>query len=349
MPSEHPPNADYLPNFCSPTAVFLLVLISQLLALILTLAHLDSAELFWLELALKSLFIQWITLCTTALLCLLGQYLRGRHPILLALLAFSVIQGVTALFSGLVVYAAPRLGMPSLLAVQQPEWFIVRNLGISLIVALLLLRYLSLQQRWRDQLAAETRSQLQALQARIRPHFLFNSLNTIAHLIRTRPAQAEDAVLDLADLFRASLSETGHNTLEQELELIRRYLNLESLRLGERLQVNWQLADDLPLDTRLPALILQPLVENAVLHGIQSLPDTGVLTIKINRHGKQLRVEIRNPTHGLASPHHRGSGTAQLNVRRRLELAYGEQARWHVSRSAQEYITTLRLPINPPD
>ena len=338
---------NYLPNFCAPTAVFLLVLISQLLALILTLAQLSTIELFWVELALKSLFIQWVTLCSTALLCLLGKWLSGWHTVTLALLAFTVIQGITALFSGMVVYYAPLLGMHSLLATHEPLLFILRNLGISLIVALLLLRYLSLQQRWRAQLSAEASSQLQALQARIRPHFLFNSLNTIAHLIRKRPAQAEEAVLDLADLFRASLRESDHNTLAQELDIIRRYLHLETLRLGERLQIDWQLAEDIPLDMQLPALILQPLVENAVLHGIQSLSTVGVLTISLSRHKHHLRVEIHNPLNGGTHNLHRwGSGTAQLNVRRRLALAYGEHARMNVRQSATHYTVSLHLPIH---
>lgn len=339
------PRSGYLPDFCAPTAVFLLVLVSQLLALIVTLARLDPVLYFWLSLALNSLFIQWVTLFSAALLCMLGRRLHGWRTATLALLAFAVIQGVTVLFSLLVIHYAPRFEEPLLLAINAPRLFLLRNLGISLIAALLLLRYLSLQQRWREQLKAEADSQRQALQARIRPHFLFNSLNTIANLIRTRPTQAEDAVLDLADLFRASLRESGSSTLQDELDLVQRYLNLESLRLGERLRIDWRLAEDLPLQARMPMLILQPLVENAVLHGIQSLPEGGVLGIEIARQGQRLRCAIRNPKPAGDSVHHQGSGTAQDNVKRRLELAYGEHARMTVWQAEQEYGVGLTLPI----
>ena len=121
---------------------------------------------------------------------------------------------------------------------------------------------------------------LQALQARIRPHFLFNSMNTIASLTHDQPDLAEQAIENLSDLFRASLAAEASISLQQELELTRSYIDLESLRLGERLEVNWHLPEREP-SLNLPALTLQPLVENAIYHGIEPLSSGGSIDILI--------------------------------------------------------------------
>ena len=156
------------------------------------------------------------------------------------------------------------------------------------------LALLYVRHQWQRNVEAEARSRLRALQARIHPHFLFNTLNTIAGLIPGQPDQAEQAVLDLADLLRSALAHQERITLGEELELTRRFIAIERLRLGERLQVAWHLADGLPLAAPLPALLLQPLVENAIRHGIQPLPEGGRLTIRIERRSSALRFSIAN-------------------------------------------------------
>jgi two-component system, LytTR family, sensor histidine kinase AlgZ len=219
------------------------------------------------------------------------------------------------------------------------------NQAISGIITLLALRYFYVQHQWKQHVEAEARARFQSLQSRIHPHFLFNTLNTIAGLIRTRPDQAEQAVLDLGDLLRSALANQERITLGDELELTRRYLAIEHLRMGDRLQVDWQLAADLPLDTPLPALLLQPLVENAVHHGIQSLPEGGQLTIRIAKQAHGLRFTITNPRLSGASDSLQGQRLAQDNIRQRLLLVYGVASRLEIAETAERYQVAFTVPL----
>ena len=221
--------------------------------------------------------------------------------------------------------------------------FIARNLAIAGIVTLIALRYFYIQHQWQQNIKAETEARLQALQARIHPHFLFNTLNTIASLIRSQPDPAEQAVLDLADLLRSALTDRVSASLAEEIELTRRYLAIERLRIGERLQVDWRLDDDLPLDTPLPPLLLQPLVENAIRHGIQRLPAGGILAIHIKRQARALHVTITNPR--PPEPAKPGHGTAQANIRQRLQLAYALPDLLCISETPAHYQARITIPL----
>src|SRR5690606_31316183 len=189
--------------------------------------------------------------------------LAGRGNAIAATVAYAWVLIVTAAVS----YGGYRLLEPAALA--GPREFVLRSLGVAGIVAAVALRYLYMQHEWKRRLESESAARIEALQARIRPHFLFNSLNTIAAMIEAAPKAAEAAVEDLADLFRAALAANSRLVpLCDELALARGYLALEHLRLGERLQVEWDV-DTLPVDALVPPLTLQPLLENAVYHGIE--------------------------------------------------------------------------------
>ncbi|MCH8504638.1 MAG: histidine kinase [Ectothiorhodospiraceae bacterium] len=183
------------------------------------------------------------------------------------------------------------------------------------------------------------------MQSRIRPHFLFNSLNTIASMIRSKPERAEEAVEDLAELFRAGLrGGVGDNTLGQELALARDYLRIEGLRLEERLRVKWRV-DALPMDAMVPALTLQPLLENAVYHGVEPLVDGGEIIVTGERQGRRLRIAISNPLPGPEGVARQGGmGMAQDNVRQRLELAFPGSAWLHARAADERYTVTLVFP-----
>ncbi|MBL8258325.1 MAG: histidine kinase, partial [Candidatus Competibacteraceae bacterium] len=190
------------------------------------------------------------------------------------------------------------------------------------------------------------RARLQALQARIHPHFLFNALNTISSLIHSNPQQAEQAVLDLADMLRSALAYQERITLEAELELTRRYLAIESLRLGERLYVDWRLAEDLPLDLPIPALLLQPLAENAIHHGIQQLAEGGTLTIGIERQPRALRITVANPRSTESGTTKKsGHGIAQHNIRQRLQLAYNAPNPLDITETPTHYQIAFNIPL----
>ncbi|HID48617.1 MAG TPA: sensor histidine kinase, partial [Chromatiales bacterium] len=185
----------------------------------------------------------------------------------------------------------------------------------------------------------------QALQSRIRPHFLFNSMNTIASLVHAEPGQAEAAVENLADLFRASLSDArARIPLHEELDLCRRYLSIEALRLGDRLRQHWQV-DALPGDALVPPLLLQPLLENAVYHGIEPRTEGGRIDIEGQREDGDIVIRIRNPLNGHSGQGHaNGNRIALDNIRQRLAALYGRHGGLHIDRDDRHYTTTLRFP-----
>lgn len=172
---------------------------------------------------------------------------------------------------------------------------------------------------------ALTIARLQALQARIRPHFLFNSLNAVLSLIRAEPRRAEIALEDLADLFRVLMQDNRELApLAREVELCRQYLDLEQLRLGDRLQVEWHV-DNMPGDALVPPLVLQPLIENAVYHGIEPAIEPGTVSIGIYRKGKELHAVLSNPLRKHVR-HQSGNKMAVENIRERLALHFDAEA-----------------------
>lgn len=329
-----------LPDLCSPSSLFLLVLVGLVVALVFALAASAGWAGFWLEFGLSVLFVQWVVLVSAGLLCTLRKYERQLGRVGTGWLVFLLIPAVTLVLSLFVIAWLP--GQPP----SGAGWFVVRNTLISLLASLLLLRYLALQQRWRAQVAAETRARLDALQARIRPHFLFNTLNTIASLVHSNPAAAEEATLDLSDLLRIGLRPEATHSLAEELELVRGYLRIEKLRLGRRLQVDWDLANHLPKDHLLPVLILQPLVENAVVHGIARRAQGGQLTIRLRMKKRtRLQLEITNPLAEENSRSREGNRMALDNIRQRLELAYGDSARLRAGAQGDCFRVVLTLPV----
>lgn len=211
----------------------------------------------------------------------------------------------------------------------------------AMVAALLL--YFELRSRAISPTLAEAR--LVALNARIRPHFLFNSLNAVLSLIRTRPQQAEAALESLSDLFRAAMHDPAQLiSLRDEVDLGRQYLSLEQLRLGERLAVDWQI-DPLLLDQPIPPLILQPLLENAIHHGIEPAPLGGVIEIAIDRQGSELRLLVANPLAGQAVP---GNQMALANIRERLALYYDLEARLETTVTDKRYQVCIVLPCSRP-
>jgi two-component system sensor histidine kinase AlgZ len=209
----------------------------------------------------------------------------------------------------------------------------------------MLLRYFFVAHQWRLHVRAEARSRIHALQARIRPHFLFNSMNTIASLTRTSPKLAEEAVEDLADLFRVTLRDSDKLLhLKEELELSRMYQRIEGLRLGPRLQVKWDVAE-LPMRALVPSLIVQPLLENAIYHGIEPLDGGGTVEVRGLRENGDLVISVSNPVRADGRRTARdGNHLAMENIRQRLRLAYGERGRGEVEETPGRYTVTLRFP-----
>ncbi|TSE32455.1 sensor histidine kinase [Tepidimonas charontis] len=220
-----------------------------------------------------------------------------------------------------------------------------RALALVELSVLALLGYLDWRHHRLSPALAQAR--LLALQSRMRPHFLFNSLNSVLALLRRDPARAEAMLEDLAELYRALLAEPRAQVpLAEELALARAYLAVEQVRLGERMHVAWHV-DNAPMDALLPPLTLQPLVENAVRHGIEPRPEGGCLTVEAFRDDEHLVLFVRNP---LPAPGMRtaGHGLALANLRERLALLYGGAARLRVYESEGEFVAQVRLPLHAP-
>lgn len=326
----------FLPNFCTNATVLLTILLAELFAMVLALSNVQSG--FWLRLALISLFVQWVVLGSAASLCASRRWLAqlGAAATTLAVLAITQMLTLGCSLSA-IYFLNPNLDASA-------SAFITRNLAIAGIIALVSLRYFYVRHAWREQINAEARARLQALQARIHPHFLFNTLNTIASLIPQQPEAAEQAVLDLADLLRSALAERSSISLAEEVELTRRYLAIERLRMGERLNVDWQLLEPLPWEMPIPPLLLQPLVENALRHGLQHLPNGGVLRLRMVCEGQVLHCVISNPYAPHRTAQH-GQQVAQENIRQRLALAYPLAAPLTISESGGMYRISFSIPL----
>lgn len=228
----------------------------------------------------------------------------------------------------------------------QHQLFLIRNLSISAMVAAIALRYFYMRNEWKQKTVAHATARLQALQARIRPHFLFNSMNTIASLIRFDPVRAEQAVEDLSELFRASLSKEGNYIiLEREIALCEQYLRVEALRLDERLNINWQI-DNVPQDALIPPLCLQPLLENAIYYGIQPLPEGGTIHVTGLFDGRYIRLEIENPLPDYATINHKGNRMAQENIHQRLQACFGNAAGLTITTDQKTYRVSVRFPYH---
>ncbi|MEW5943997.1 MAG: histidine kinase [Pseudomonadota bacterium] len=204
-----------------------------------------------------------------------------------------------------------------------------------------LLAYFHLRSRALSPALGEAR--LQALQARIRPHFLFNSINAVLSLIRSDPKRAERALEDMADLFRVLMADNRQLVnIGQEVGLCRQYLELEQLRLGERLKVAWHI-EKMPPDALIPPLVLQPLAENAVYHGIEPSSDPGEVSVNIYRRRNHVHLVLRNP-YRQEGRHHGGNKMALSNIRERLALHFDAEARLDTKVSGACYLVHIIIP-----
>ena len=324
--------------------VLAVVLISELLAVVFALVR-PAETPFLTDLARISLFVQWLGLTGAAVLCLARRWLAPFAVPVATAMIFALLITNTAVFSGLAIWLGRGAELAvDLLSPADPWGFLLRNEAICVIVAALLLRYFFVTHQWRHHVRAEARSRIDALQARMRPHFLFNSMNTIAALTRTDPLRAEEAVEDLADLFRATLADSDRPMrVKEELELTRVYQRIEELRIGDRLEVVWDIAN-VPMGALIPSLTIQPLLENAIYHGIEPLDAGGTVTVHGRVEGGQLVFTLTNPLSPDAEVRP-GNRYALDNLRQRLKLAYGERAALETRRDHGQYTVVVRFPL----
>ncbi len=335
----------FFPDFCQNRMVISAMVIAQLLAMVMILAPLND-DRRWEHLGMTTLFVQWTALVSVGFLCRLRPFLKDKPLQQAVLMTYGGLLFISLILLELAFQVIHALMLyPK--AIDHLD-FLSRNLLISIIVMALSLRYFYLQKQGRDLARAESLARLSALQARIQPHFLFNSLNTIASLTQLDAAKAEQAVEDLAALLRQVLEKGDHPIpLDKELALIRGYINIESLRLGERLKVEWE-NQPRPAHLLIPPLLFQPLVENAIRHGIEPQTEGGTIRIGVTSGGGMLILTVSNPLPkeqcDESAP--RGSHIALDNIRQRLHAQFGDQAGLSIDRKECCYTARLHLPLN---
>lgn len=341
--SDHTENQAFLPDFCAAGTVFVIVLIAELVAILLTLAAHDTPGMFMIELSKTSLFILWLAILGAVVMCLFRSRLESSGKTVAFVLSFIILEFVCLALAE-IAYQITRIFGESVIIDDTHGGFLLRTFAISSIVIALAMRYLYVSSEWRRSIVLEAQARISALQALIRPHFLFNSMNTIASLTRTDPQQAEEAVEDLSDLLRANLGGSGNRTtLKEELEVAAIYQRIEKLRLGDRLNVRWDI-DELPMRALIPSLIIQPLLENAIYHGIELLPEGGDVVVSGKRDDDFLVITISNPIASGRQRSEDGNKMAMSNIQQRFELAYDNRADVDVEETESSFSVRLRFP-----
>ena len=316
-----------------------MLLTGEGVALVLALAP-GVEEDRWHYFGMLSLAIQWIALCTLASLYASRRPLSVLRPQRVAQVALALLVLFTLGISNLAwFFFRDSWDLPA----DQWNGMQWRLTGIVLTVGLLGLA--AFQNHWRGRMHAvhAKESELQALQARIRPHFLFNTLNTGAALVHERPEEAERLLLDLADLFRAALGGPRQISLAEELSLARRYLEIEALRFGDRMTVNWHLPREIPAVT-VPALSIQPLVENAVRHGVEHLP-SGDVDVRVTTIPAQVVVRISNPLPPAGGAARTGYHVGLHASQARIEAMTDGRGSVLTEVEDGRFIATVRLPL----
>lgn len=328
---NHNAYASALPDFRNLGILLRILLIVNVGVISAAIVRAPTLNLAWDELVGMSALVQPILILTLLALVALSRLLRtlpyGLGAFAAAAIAVSVALGFVALMQD--AYTGEPLGSSYRYAV------------LVLLASIAVLAYFDLRGRALSPAIAEAR--LQALQARIRPHFLYNSINAVLSLIRQDPRRAETALEDLADLFRVVMGDNRElSPISREVELCRQYLSLEQLRLGDRLKVVWRI-DKMPPDALVPPLLLQPLLENAVYHGIEPRVEPGEVSIDIYTLRNRLHAVLRNP-YSRTGGHHAGNKMALANIRERLQLHFDAEATLDTRLGDDTYQVHIVLP-----
>ena len=326
--------ADALPNFRNLGATLRIVLLVNAAALLAAIAQATSWPDIYHRFIDIAAFVQPVLLTSLLALYVVNIQLRRftyRQGVLLVIALVAAIT-LTIAMLGADLFTS---------GIINTTFYGVRNSLLSMALVALLLEYFKIRAMSLARALHDAR--LQVLQARIRPHFLFNSINAVLSIVRSDPKRAETALEDMSDLFRMAMADNLEMVpLRHEIELSRQYLALEKLRLGERLRENWHI-DDAAYTAMVPPFMLQPLLENAVYHGIEPLEQGGIIEVSCKLVDKELHLEVTNPCHGQCG-FHKGNKMALANIRERLALKFDVEAKYTVESVGDHYHVHIQLP-----
>ncbi len=304
-----------------------LFIAGNILAMVLALAQAQSwGNLSFSGLMQYVLFINWVLLAFAAFTEYFERRLSPLGLRLTLILGFVLLQSIvlfTTIGLNILVYFGQSFTL-SALSAERIFAHVSLNLSYGVLLGAFCFRYLYLREQWGQKQHSELNARVQAMQARIHPHFLFNSLNSVISLISLDPDKAEQMLLNLSRLFRASFQELKLVSLKEEIELSQRYLAIEQIRLGERLSVEWKLVNpELYSRVQIPLLTLQPLIENSVFHGVEKILTKSTISILIEILQNQVNIVITNPYSQDKITLRQGHGIAVENVKQRLKAYYG--------------------------
>ncbi|NNG81059.1 histidine kinase [Acinetobacter sp. ANC 5378] len=304
-----------------------LFIASNILAMILALAEAQS----WTALSVGRLlqymlFINWVLLAFVALVELFQkkiQHLSFGQVLSVGFILLQMIVLLTTIVLNGLIYFGQNFQIHNLNLDVLLDGVLL-HLSYGVLIGTFCFRYLYLREQWARQQNSELHARIQAMQARIHPHFLFNSLNTVISLITIDPDKAEQMLLNLSRLFRASFKELKLVRLKDEIELCQHYLAIEQMRLGDRLSVEWKYDDEVLFSQiQIPLLTLQPLVENSIFHGVEKFLTKSTISILVEILQNQVNIVITNPHTQDKINIRQGNGIAVENVKQRLEAYYG--------------------------
>lgn len=321
---------EFLPNFCKSDVVFNVIVLAQFLAIVITILIPTLTGSVYVDLFLVSVFVYWVALTSILALCLCRPYLNRLTERRALLMAYLLLLCIVWLIGELALLLLSNFDV---ISSARPDWygyFHAHNVIIAAIINALVLRYLVARHQLQQKARSEERARAQILRQKIRPHFLFNSMNIIASLTRSSPQKAEAAIEDMGDLFRVMLvNDEALSPIHSEIDVAKKYLKLEQLRLGKRLKVAWHIRS-VPRSAKTPVLVLQLLLEHAVHNGVEQLSDTSKIDIYISIEDEDMLSIQMNSTFPIENSGYAQDQSGLENIRLRLSDQYAEQAKLKV-------------------
>ncbi|WP_111895058.1 sensor histidine kinase [Acinetobacter sp. MB5] len=303
---------------------------SSILAMVLMLAEAGSWQAVnWGHVLQYLLYIYWVILVFIVVIQKIQPKLSRFNQTVVFALAFGLLQ---------IIVLCTTIFLNALLIVIQLGWHqlgqwnllfenVAMHLSYGVLMGAFSMRYLYIRDQWLKQEHSELQARIQAMQARIQPHFLFNSLNSVVSLIAVDPDKAEDMLINLSRLFRVSLQKLKLVSLAEEIQICRQYISIEQIRLRDRLEMDWRLPDIQALQyIQIPALTLQPLLENSIFHGVEKISSPCKISVLVEILDRQVNIVISNPYLHEQQGQRQGNGIALENVKQRLRAYYGDTA-----------------------